>query len=66
MSQAADARHFYDRISGVYDALADRSEHEARELGLGLLSPSGFEIAASEGVSIWGLPVLAVVGRPRS
>lgn len=41
MTQAESARHFYDRISGVYDALADRSEHEARELGLRLLAPSG-------------------------
>lgn len=40
MSQAANARAFYDRISGVYDALADRSEHEARELGQRLLAPS--------------------------
>lgn len=43
MSQAESARHFYDRISGVYDALADASEHEARELGLRLLGPSGDE-----------------------
>lgn len=43
MSQAENARHFYDRISGVYDALADRSEHEARELGLRLLAPGGSE-----------------------
>jgi demethylmenaquinone methyltransferase/2-methoxy-6-polyprenyl-1,4-benzoquinol methylase len=41
MPQAEIARHFYDRISGVYDALADASEHEARELGLRLLAPSG-------------------------
>ena len=40
MSQPESARHFYNRISGVYDALADASEHEARELGLRLLAPS--------------------------
>lgn len=32
------ARHFYDRISGVYDALSDSSEHVAREKGLELLA----------------------------
>jgi demethylmenaquinone methyltransferase/2-methoxy-6-polyprenyl-1,4-benzoquinol methylase len=31
------ARTFYTRISSVYDALADRDEHRARELGLSLL-----------------------------
>ena len=41
MSQSENARHFYDRISGVYDALADSSEHAARELGLRLLAPAG-------------------------
>ncbi len=40
MAQADSARHFYDRISGVYDALADASEHEARALGLRLLALS--------------------------
>jgi demethylmenaquinone methyltransferase/2-methoxy-6-polyprenyl-1,4-benzoquinol methylase len=43
MSQAESARHFYDRIRGVYDALADASEHEARQLGIRLLAPSGSE-----------------------
>lgn len=43
MSQAESARHFYDRISSVYDALADASEHRVRELGLRLLAPSGAE-----------------------
>jgi ubiquinone/menaquinone biosynthesis C-methylase UbiE len=33
-------RTFYDRISGVYDALADASEHESRERGLELLAPA--------------------------
>ena len=41
MTQAESARRFYDRISRVYDALADASEHEARQLGLRLLAPSG-------------------------
>jgi demethylmenaquinone methyltransferase/2-methoxy-6-polyprenyl-1,4-benzoquinol methylase len=34
------ARAFYDRISRVYDALADASEHESRERGLELLAPT--------------------------
>jgi len=33
-------RHFYDRISPVYDLVADSSEHEARELGVRLLAPT--------------------------
>ncbi len=41
--QAEGARKFYDRISGVYDALADASEQEARELGIRLLAPAGGE-----------------------
>jgi len=32
------ARKFYDRISGVYDLIADTSEREAREKGLDLLA----------------------------
>jgi ubiquinone/menaquinone biosynthesis C-methylase UbiE len=32
------ARAFYDRVSRVYDALADASEHESRERGLELLA----------------------------
>jgi demethylmenaquinone methyltransferase/2-methoxy-6-polyprenyl-1,4-benzoquinol methylase len=32
-------RAFYDRISRVYDALSDASEHESRERGLELLAP---------------------------
>jgi ubiquinone/menaquinone biosynthesis C-methylase UbiE len=43
MTQAELARRFYDRISGVYDALADASEREARTLGVSLLAPSGSE-----------------------
>ena len=34
------ARAFYDRISRVYDSLADASEHESRERGLELLDPA--------------------------
>jgi demethylmenaquinone methyltransferase/2-methoxy-6-polyprenyl-1,4-benzoquinol methylase len=41
MTQAESARHFYDRISGVYDALSDASEQSARQLGLRLLEPAG-------------------------
>lgn len=41
--QPDSARHFYDRISGVYDALSDASEHQAREAGLQMLAPSGEE-----------------------
>jgi demethylmenaquinone methyltransferase/2-methoxy-6-polyprenyl-1,4-benzoquinol methylase len=33
-------RRFYDRISPVYDLIADSSEHEARELGVRLLAPT--------------------------
>jgi demethylmenaquinone methyltransferase/2-methoxy-6-polyprenyl-1,4-benzoquinol methylase len=35
-----ETRRFYDRISPVYDFIADSSEHEARELGLRLLAVS--------------------------
>lgn len=34
------SRVFYDRISGVYDLIADGGEHRARELGLELFSAS--------------------------
>lgn len=37
------ARAFYTRLSSVYDALADRDEHRAREIGLGLLDASSGE-----------------------
>jgi demethylmenaquinone methyltransferase/2-methoxy-6-polyprenyl-1,4-benzoquinol methylase len=38
-SQDVDAaRTFYTRISSLYDALADKDEHRARELGLSLLA----------------------------
>lgn len=43
MTQAETARRFYDRISSVYDTLADSSEREARQLGLRLLAPSDAE-----------------------
>ncbi len=37
---AGAARAFYDRISRVYDILADADEHESRERGLELLAPA--------------------------
>jgi ubiquinone/menaquinone biosynthesis C-methylase UbiE len=37
------ARAFYDRVSHVYDALADASEREGRERGLKLLAPAPAE-----------------------
>lgn len=37
------ARAFYDRISRVYDGLADADEHESRERGLELLAPTDGE-----------------------
>jgi ubiquinone/menaquinone biosynthesis C-methylase UbiE len=37
------ARSFYDRISGVYDAISDSSEHVAREKGLEMLAVSAGE-----------------------
>jgi len=47
------ARHFYDRISGVYDALADASEGACRDRGLDLLAPapgeSAFELGYGTG-----------------
>lgn len=43
MTQAESARRFYDRVSRVYDSLADSSEREARTLGLKLLAPSSGE-----------------------
>jgi demethylmenaquinone methyltransferase/2-methoxy-6-polyprenyl-1,4-benzoquinol methylase len=58
------ARTFYTRISSVYDALADRDEHRARELGLSLLdAKSGervLEIGFGTGSSI--VPLAASVG----
>ncbi len=33
-----EAKSFYDRISGVYDSIADGGEHAARERGLELLN----------------------------
>ncbi|MDX1503674.1 MAG: methyltransferase domain-containing protein [Thermoanaerobaculia bacterium] len=62
MSQAESARHFYDRISGVYDALADGSEHEARELGLRLLAPSGSERVLEIGCGT-GVALVEIAGR---
>ena len=37
-TQAAQARHFYDRISSAYDTISDSSEHEVREAGLKALN----------------------------
>jgi len=34
----AKTKHFYDRISSAYDALADSNEHKAREAGLAALA----------------------------
>jgi len=58
------ARTFYTRISSVYDALADRDEHRARELGLSLLDARVgervLEIGFGTGSSI--VPLAAGVG----
>jgi len=43
------ARHFYDRISSVYDALADSSEGACRERGLELVAPAAGESALELG-----------------
>ena len=64
-SQDLDAaRTFYTRISTVYDALADRDEHRARELGLSLLGVQAgeriLEIGFGTGSSI--VPLAAAVG----
>lgn len=61
-SQEDSARHFYDRISGVYDALSDSSEHEARELGLRLLDPSGDETVLEIGFGT-GHALIDLAGR---
>jgi len=58
------ARTFYTRISAVYDALTDRDEHRAREMGLSLLDarPSEriLEIGFGTGASV--VPLAAAVG----
>lgn len=64
-SQDLDAaRAFYTRISSVYDALADRDEHRARELGLSLLDAQPgeriLEIGFGTGSSI--VPLVTAVG----
>jgi demethylmenaquinone methyltransferase/2-methoxy-6-polyprenyl-1,4-benzoquinol methylase len=64
-SQDLDAaRAFYTRISGVYDALADRDEHRARELGLSLLDARPgervLEIGFGTGSSV--VPLAEAVG----
>jgi len=43
------ARRFYDRVSSVYDALADSSEGACRERGLDLLAPVAGERALELG-----------------
>ena len=62
MSQAESARHFYDRISGVYDALADASEQKARALGLELLAPAGGQMVLEIGCGT-GLGLVAIAER---
>jgi ubiquinone/menaquinone biosynthesis C-methylase UbiE len=64
-SQDLDAaRTFYTRISSVYDALADRDEHRAREIGLALLDARRgerlLEIGFGTGSSL--VPLAAAVG----
>jgi demethylmenaquinone methyltransferase/2-methoxy-6-polyprenyl-1,4-benzoquinol methylase len=63
-----ETRRFYDRISPVYDFIADSSEHEARELGLRLLAPSPgdrvLEIGCGTGHGLVGL--MNAVGRQGS
>jgi len=58
------ARAFYTRISRVYDALADRDEHRARELGLSLLDARPgervLEIGFGTGSSL--IPIAESVG----
>jgi len=52
-------RAFYTRISSVYDALADRDEHRARQMGLTLLDAQAgehvLEIGFGTGSSLVGL-----------
>jgi len=59
------ARAFYDRISGVYDALSDASEHESRERGLELLAPAEgeriLEVGFGTGQAL--VPLAKSVGR---
>jgi len=56
------ARAFYTRISSVYDALADKDEHRARDLGLALLAAQPgeriLEIGFGTGSSIVSLAAL--------
>ena len=58
------ARTFYTRISAVYDALTDRDEHRAREMGLSLLDARPgeciLEIGFGTGASV--VPLGAAVG----
>jgi len=56
------ARAFYTRISSVYDALADKDEHRARELGIALLAAQPgeriLEIGFGTGSSLVSLATL--------
>src|SRR6516164_7392546 len=58
------ARNFYTRISSVYDALADRDEHRARDVGIALLNPRPgeriLEIGFGTGSSL--VPIASAVG----
>jgi demethylmenaquinone methyltransferase/2-methoxy-6-polyprenyl-1,4-benzoquinol methylase len=58
------ARAFYTRISSVYDALADRDEHCARDIGLSLLDAKAgerlIEIGFGTGNAL--VPLAASVG----
>ncbi len=49
MQDQVAARSFYDRISAAYDALADASEHRARERGLEMLGVSAGEVVLEVG-----------------
>lgn len=42
-------RRFYDRISRVYDLIADQSEHASREEGVALLAPSPGDVVLEIG-----------------
>lgn len=56
------AQMFYDRISEVYDAIADGGEHVAREKGLDRLAPSENEVVLEIGYGT-GHSLLALATR---
>ena len=63
--ETATTRHFYDRISRVYDFLSDRSEHASRERGLLLLAPAPGETLLELGAGTGhGLEALARATAP--